>query len=97
MTCARVAHVSTSGVCESAHRDKKVLEAEQQAKAAVIAAESRADDAEARSQRSLEGRATLEHRRALDVQGWAADVTLLRKTIAAVDRCDPSRSQRLTR
>lgn len=70
-----------------------MVEAEQQAKTAVSAAESRADNAEARSQRSVEGRATLEHRRALDVQGWAADVSLLRKTIAAVDRWDPSRHQ----
>ena len=42
--------------------------------------------AEARACSSASGRAALEHRRALDVAGWAADVTLLRKSVAAVDR-----------
>ena len=42
--------------------------------------------AEAHLKRSAAGRAALDHRRALDVKGWASDVTLLRKSIAAANR-----------
>ena len=42
--------------------------------------------AEARAASSASGRAALDRRRALDVAGWAADVSLLRKSVAAVNR-----------
>eukprot|EP00878_Enallax_costatus_P033337 GHUV01036756.1.p1 GENE.GHUV01036756.1~~GHUV01036756.1.p1 ORF type:complete len:405 (+),score=164.28 GHUV01036756.1:265-1479(+) len=50
------------------------------------AADKRIAELESRVSRLLEANRQLELRRQLDVDGWAADVTNLRKTLAAVDR-----------
>ena len=50
------------------------------------AAEQRIEELESKVQRLSEANKQLELRRQLDVDGWTADVTLLRKQLAAVDR-----------
>lgn len=54
--------------------------------ATKAAADKRITELEGRVSRLLEANRQLELRRQLDVDGWAADVTALRKTLAAVDR-----------
>jgi coiled-coil domain-containing protein 77 len=50
------------------------------------AAEEHIAELEARCTKLKEANRSLEMRRQLDVDGWTADVTLLRKQLAAVDR-----------
>ena len=50
------------------------------------AAEKRILELEARAARLQEANRQLEQRRALEADGWTADVSLLRKQLAAVDR-----------
>lgn len=50
------------------------------------AADRRIAELEARAGRLAEANRQLELRRQLDADGWTADVTLLRKQLAAVDR-----------
>ncbi|KIZ06949.1 Coiled-coil domain-containing protein 77 [Monoraphidium neglectum] len=50
------------------------------------AADKRIADLEARASRLQDSNRQLEQRRQLEVDGWGADVTLLRKQLAAVDR-----------
>ncbi len=50
------------------------------------ACERRVEELEARCARLTEANKQQELRRALDCDGWTADVTLLRKALAAVDR-----------
>eukprot|EP00775_Hariotina_reticulata_P012249 gene12249-12386_t len=67
-------------------RDEELINLASLHTATKAAADKRIADLEARVTKLLEANRQLELRRQLDVDGWTADVTSLRKTLAAVDR-----------
>ncbi len=58
--------------------------------------EERSQDLQERLSRAQEAVKQLETRRALDQEGWASDVTLLRRQLSAVDRSEPQVTVRST-
>lgn len=84
--CCSVPLASTSTCWPVVVRNKEVTELERRCREEIARAAQEVAVARERADSSTAGRAALEHRRALDVAGWAADVTLLRKSVGAVDR-----------
>ena len=67
-------------------REEELAQLSEEHAALRDAAGKRVGDLEARCARLSEANRQLELRRALEADGWAADVALLRKQLAAVDR-----------
>lgn len=83
-------HVAQVADCRNVHyvyRDKELVHTLAVNERAQQSLEQQLDEARAKLARALAGRQQLEQRRALDVEGFTADIALLRKALTATDRC----------
>jgi hypothetical protein len=69
-----------------AHRDKAAAQLRAEMEDALQGSEQQLADARQKMTKALAGRQQLEARRALDVEGFVADIALLRKALTATDR-----------
>lgn len=85
---ANITHLACgrSHVACRLRRDQEAAQLRADAAAAQARAEQRVAAAQRKTETALRGRAQLNHRRAMDVQGFANDISLLRKVVGAVDR-----------
>lgn len=87
-------HMSTPPNCTHdpayrPHRDKAAAQLRAETEEALRSSEQQLVDARQKMTRALVGRRQLEARRALDVEGFVADIALLRKALTATDRSVP--------
>ena len=68
------------------YRDKTAAQMRAETEDALQGSERQLADARQKMTKALAGRQQLEARRALDVEGFVADITLLRKALTATDR-----------
>jgi hypothetical protein len=78
----------------SPHRDKEATRLRAETEDALRGSGQQLAQVRRRLARALAGRQQLEARRALDVEGFVADITLLRRALTATDRFVPGQCDR---